>query len=179
MNTYKFELLFKLNDNEDPENHLDALFEAGCDDALPGIGLKGSISLAFSREGISAFEATKSALLDVRKAIPHAMIEGGLPYLMNLSDLANEFGFSKQNMSKYARGESKLGTMPSPIIASKTSFWIAAEVAIWLSESDVIELSTERKDTFMTIWNLNNAIASTKAKNQAPKQDFSDLLKCA
>ncbi len=116
MNTYKFELIFKLHDNE---NHLDALFEAGCDDSVPGIGLKGSLALTFSREGVNAYEATKSALLNVRKAIPHAMIESATPYLMNLSDLALEFGFTKQNMSKYARGETKLGSMPSPLVNIK------------------------------------------------------------
>ena len=55
---------------DDPEQYLDALDEAGCDDALIGIGDQGRLALDFTRQSTSAFEAISSAMLDVKKAIP-------------------------------------------------------------------------------------------------------------
>jgi len=52
MNDYIFLLTFKLNKNEDPEQYLAPLFEAGCDDAIFGLGKKGQIDAEFkSRSG--------------------------------------------------------------------------------------------------------------------------------
>lgn len=53
MNEYNFILYFQLETGS-PEDHLDALFEAGCSDATIGTGLPGSIALDFSREAQSA-----------------------------------------------------------------------------------------------------------------------------
>ena len=51
MNIYEFKLIFKLPPGkEDAASHIDALGEAGCDDALIGIGRKGRIALDFARE---------------------------------------------------------------------------------------------------------------------------------
>ncbi|MBV1921275.1 MAG: hypothetical protein KUG73_11380 [Pseudomonadales bacterium] len=177
MNTYEFEIIFKLDKGENPEKHLDVLFEAGCDDAVPGVGLLGSISLSFSREGISAIEAVKSALLDVKKAIPHSYPDKASPYLMNLSDLAHEFNFTKQNMSKYSRGVSTLGEIPTPQVAGKTSYWFVAQVAEWLNDGGVIGLSEEQRDLYLTIWTLNAAIE--KVKNPKTNDEFFELIKSA
>ena len=177
MNTYEFDITFKLDKGENPKKYLDALFEAGCDDAVPGVGLLGSIAMSFSREGESATEAIRSALIDVKKAIPHSYPDKAAPYLMNLSDLALEFGFSKQNMSKYSRGESKLGEMPSPLVASKTSYWFVAQVAQWLSDGGVIGLSEEQRDLYLSIWALNSAIE--KVKNPKTNDEFFELVKSA
>ncbi len=72
MTEYEFELKFKLSDEEDPEQYLDALFEAGCDDALVGLGKVGFIGMDFSREAENVHLAISTALRDVREAIPHA-----------------------------------------------------------------------------------------------------------
>ena len=41
MTEYTFELIFKLKKGESPDLHLDALYEAGCDDATVGTGALG------------------------------------------------------------------------------------------------------------------------------------------
>jgi hypothetical protein len=51
---------------------VERLGEAGCDDALVGIGQPGRIALNFTREADSAQQAFISALEDVRRAIPDA-----------------------------------------------------------------------------------------------------------
>jgi hypothetical protein len=72
---YEFSLKFALADHSaDPEQHLDALFEAGCDDATIGIGKRGAIALSFAREAVSAKIALSSAIKTAQKAIPGAML---------------------------------------------------------------------------------------------------------
>jgi hypothetical protein len=64
---FEFDLIFTIpSKGTDQGEILDALFEAGCDDAVVGIGTPGSIALSFSRSGEGASgvisEATKAAL---------------------------------------------------------------------------------------------------------------------
>jgi hypothetical protein len=70
---YDFVLKFKLAEGSADVNDLvERLGEAGCDDALVGIGQPGRIALNFTREADSAQQAFISALEDVRRAIPDA-----------------------------------------------------------------------------------------------------------
>jgi len=71
MSDYEFTLTFSLPES-DAEQYLDALFEAGCDDALIGIGQAGSIALDFVRDSESASMAVESAIENVKAAIPAA-----------------------------------------------------------------------------------------------------------
>jgi hypothetical protein len=50
-----------------PENYEDALFEAGCDDALIAV-VNGQMFLDFHRDGLSFEDAVKSASRDVEVA---------------------------------------------------------------------------------------------------------------
>ncbi|WP_022654030.1 DNA-binding protein [Aquaspirillum serpens] len=70
---YEFTLKFKIP--SDPVDELiEKLAEAGCDDALIGIGTPGKIALEFIRESTSAKQAIISAIRDVKSAIPDAML---------------------------------------------------------------------------------------------------------
>ena len=67
---YEFELRFKLPaDDADADEVVERLGEAGCDDALIGVGQPRRIALKFAREAESAKRAILSALEDVKKAI--------------------------------------------------------------------------------------------------------------
>jgi hypothetical protein len=83
---YEFELRFRLpTDDADAGELVERLGEAGCDDALIGIGQPGRIALRFTREAESTKSAIVSALEDVKKAIPAAkLIEAG-PDLVGLT----------------------------------------------------------------------------------------------
>jgi hypothetical protein len=73
MNEYEFTLKFKLPDTDaDPEQFVGALAQAGCEDALVGVGQPGRIALDFTREAASAFEAVASAVRGIRQAIAGA-----------------------------------------------------------------------------------------------------------
>ncbi len=55
MTEYEFVLRFQLPaENDQPDEFLDSLYEAGCSDAVIGVGLSGYLALDFSREAVSA-----------------------------------------------------------------------------------------------------------------------------
>ena len=132
---WQFVVKFRLPaGGEDPSVWLDALFEAGCDDATVGVGSRGNIALDLSRAAPSAEEAVRSAIDAVRKAIPGAVLMEVSPDLVNLADLADVVGCSRQNIRKYAVGEARTVTVPfpDPVFTGNPSLWRLAEVAAWL-----------------------------------------------
>jgi hypothetical protein len=65
-----------LSDDNDMDAIMDRLAEAGCDDALVGVGLPGRLALEFVREAHSAHDAIEGATEDVRRAVPNASLIG-------------------------------------------------------------------------------------------------------
>lgn len=58
MSEYGLTLKFRMPDaNADPEQFIDALADAVCDDAIVGIGQQGRIALNFTREAAPAVRA--------------------------------------------------------------------------------------------------------------------------
>jgi len=142
MSDYEFTLTFSLPEAEgDPEQHLDALFEAGCDDALIGTGQLGSIALDFVRDAKSASVAIESAIKNVKAAIPDAELIEAKPDLVGLTDVAQILQCSRQNVRKYMK---TYLDFPKPIHTGKVSLWHLLDLAMFhkfnVSES-VIELS--------------------------------------
>jgi hypothetical protein len=80
MNDYDFSLRFSLqNSSDDPSNYIENLYEAGCDDALIGVGRIGYVLLDFTREAPSAYAAISSAIMEVKLAIPNALLMEVIP----------------------------------------------------------------------------------------------------
>ncbi|NYZ69632.1 DNA-binding protein [Endozoicomonas sp. SM1973] len=131
METYEFVLKFKLsNVDTDPEQFLEALYEQGCDDALVGVGRKGVVALDFAREAESAEQAVMSAVSAVLKAIPGAELFEAGPDLINLSDLAELMGCSRQNAHKHANADD----FPMPVVSKgRDQLWHYSDVLEWLN----------------------------------------------
>jgi len=131
MNDYEFTLKFILPDaHDDPDRHIEALAAAGCDDALIGIGQRGRIALDFTRTAKSAFAAITSALRDVRKAIPDAVLVEASPDFVGLTDVAGVAGFTRQNMRKLMVGNGS--TFPVALHDGKPALWHLADILAWL-----------------------------------------------
>lgn len=144
MDSYEFVLNFNLPHREDdPEKYLDALYEAGCDDATVGIGLRGMIGLDFKRTAASAEDALRSAISNVVTAIPGADLVQVGPDLVGLTDMAEIFGFSRQNMRKYATGQivGAREAFPPPVIIGEPSLWHLAEIVSWLKANTGVQPS--------------------------------------
>lgn len=73
----KFTLKFQLPDDSwDYDDLAERLGAAGCGDALIGAGRPGHIALEFTREAGSMDEAIEAARVDVKAAIPTALLIG-------------------------------------------------------------------------------------------------------
>lgn len=157
MKEYEFTLKFRLADASiDPESYIDLLAEAGCDDAIIGIGQKGSIALSFIREEESALVAVYSAIKNVRQAIPDARFIEATPDVVGLSDIAEVLGFTRQNMRKVMIKNS--ASFPSPIHEGKVSFWHLFTVLNWFIESKNYQI----KDSLIDITAANMQLNISK-----------------
>ena len=128
---YTFTLKYQLaDDDRDPEALVERLGEAGCDDALIGIGQPGRLALEFTREAENAEAAVRSALADVRSAVPSARLIEVAPDLVGLTDVAEIVGVSRQNMRKLMLAYPS--SFPTPVHEGSASIWHLADVLTWL-----------------------------------------------
>jgi predicted DNA-binding transcriptional regulator AlpA len=131
--TFTFTLLIEGPDLQD-EDRLAALFEAGCDDAT--FGSRDSLQFAdFDREASSLAEALRSAIRDIKSAVPEAHVVRVEPEeFVSLKAIADRVGFSKQYVQMLADGERGPGSFPSVVrwVDSKTRVWRWSDVADWV-----------------------------------------------
>jgi len=154
MKTYEFELKFSLpNTSQNPEIFIERLAEAGCTDALVGIGQAGRLAFQFTRDANSAFEAILSAVKNIKKAIPEASLIEAAPDLVGLSDIADILGYSRQNIRKLMMNN--LVSFPTPIHQGKTILWHLSSVLGWVKESNRYEIDELLLDVASTNMQLN------------------------
>lgn len=155
------EFTFKLNyqlteDDSNPDELVERMGEAGCDDALVGMGQPGRIALEFTREADSAFGAITSAMADVKRAIPSAKLVEAGPDLVGLTDIADVVGVTRQNMRKLAVSNFK--TFPAPVHEGSSALWHLTDVLGWMSQrSKVYKLEPGTLEVARTTKQLNLA----------------------
>lgn len=72
---YEFAIKIQLNEIDGSADEvIEKLGEAGCTDALIGLGQPGYMDLAFIREAKSKEDAIVSAMRDVKKAAPRSLL---------------------------------------------------------------------------------------------------------
>jgi hypothetical protein len=152
MKEYDFTLKFSIPNASDMEQLVERLGSAGCDDALVGTGQTGRLALHFTREAESAIAALKSAIENVREAIPEAKLIEASPDLVGLSDIAELLGFSRQNMRKVMLRQQEV--FPPPVHEGNPSIWHLVKVLRAFKERglyDVDDRLIEVAHTNMTI----------------------------
>lgn len=153
---YTFTLKYQLvGDYSDPETLVDRLGRAGCEDALVGIGQPGRLALEFIREADSADVAVRSALADVREAVPSAMLIEVAPDLVGLTDVADMVGVSRQNMRKLMLTHP--GSFPAPVHEGSASIWHLADVLAWLQAKGGYSLTQEMLEVASVALQVNVA----------------------
>lgn len=161
MKEFEFTLKYRLAElKEDPESYLDLLAEAGCDDALIGIGQNGRVALNFIRQSNSAFEAISSAISDVQQAIPTATLIEAAPDFVGVTDLAELFGVSRQYMRKLI--DSKGAGFPEPLHEGRPSLWHLSEVLSWFDANQSRHIQTEIVEVARINMQLNVSRACSK-----------------
>ncbi|CAD5971249.1 Prophage CP4-57 regulatory [Planktothrix agardhii] len=173
MSEYNFILNFNLPDTQvNPDNYLESLATEGCDDALIGIGKKGKIALNFIRESSSARKAVYSAIQDVKRAIPQAILTEVSPDYISLTEVAKLLGCTRQNIRNLLiKNELK---SPKPIYSGTPSIWHLSDILNWLYEEKkyrnridptLLELSKVSKD-FNIVRELETVDSEEKEKIQ-------------
>ena len=153
---YNFIVRFQLTTGDvDADQVVECLGEAGCGDALVGVGQPGRIALDFTREAPSAQAAVSSALADVRKAIPDAKLVEVSPDLVGLTDVAELVGVTRQNMRKLML--SHAADFPVPVHDGSSALWHLAHVLQWLSERDAYDIEQSALDVAHAAMQVNLA----------------------
>jgi predicted DNA-binding transcriptional regulator AlpA len=166
---YTFTLKYQLaGDEGDPEALVERLGEAGCDDALVGIGQPGRLALEFTREAADAGIAVRSALADVRSAVPSAKLIEVAPDLVGLTDVADIVGVSRQNMRKLMLAHP--GSFPAPIHEGSASIWHLADVLAWLQARGSYSLAKGVLDVARVALQVNVAKEGRRLPHSASKE---------
>lgn len=157
---YQFTLVLDGVDDLTP-NLEDALFEAGCDDAL--INYKnGTVYLDFDRADEDLEHAIISAIKAVESAVLGAKIVSVAPeHLVSLTDIAERVSMSRQAVSLFVLGERGTKDFPKPVlkIANKSPLWRWSIVAEWFYRQQKIK-DHEIIDFANVIEDINAALDS-------------------
>ncbi|MDR1967267.1 MAG: DNA-binding protein [Burkholderiaceae bacterium] len=166
---YTFTLKYQLADDDcDPDALVERLGEAGCDDALVGLGQPGRLALEFAREAADADAAVRSALADVRRAAPSAMLIEVAPDLVGLTDVAEIVGVSRQNMRKLMLAHP--GSFPAPVHEGSASIWHLADVLAWLQAKGGYSLTKDTLDVARVALQVNVAKEGRRLPRSASKE---------
>lgn len=153
---YQFTLTYRLHLADcDLDALVERLGEAGCDDALVGLGIPGQVGLDFIREADSAQEALLTALADVRRALPQARLVEAVPDLVGLSDAADVVGVSRQNLRNLMIKHPD--SFPLPVHAGSTGIWHLEDLMLWLRDRLDYELEASTLDVARSARQINLA----------------------
>lgn len=153
---YTFTLKYQLAEHEsDTDALVERLGDAGCDDALVGTGQPGRLALEFTREAENAQAAVRSALADVKRAVPSAKLVEAGPDFVGLTDVAELVGISRQAMRKLML--SHVATFPAPVHEGSAAIWHLAEVLGWLEEKGGYALEATMLETSRATLDVNLA----------------------
>ena len=166
---YTFTLKYQLTgDDRDVDALVERLGEAGCDDALVGIGQPGRLALEFTREAADADDAVRSALADVRRAAPSAKLIEVAPDLVGLTDVADIVGVSRQNMRKLMLAHP--GSFPAPVHEGSASIWHLADVLAWLQAKGSYALAKDVLEVARVALQVNVAKEGRRLPRPASKE---------
>ena len=170
---YIFTLKYQLTDQDsDPDILVEHLGASGCDDALVGVGQPGRLALEFSRESDSAEEAVRSALADVKKAIPLARLIEASPDYVGLTDVADIVGISRQAIRKLMLAHR--AAFPLPIHEGSASIWHLAEVLDWFKSRGGYQLDDGVLSVARAALKVN--IAKEAIRHPVSSQENRELL---
>jgi predicted DNA-binding transcriptional regulator AlpA len=151
---YEFKLRFVLPSGSPQRDELvERLGEAGCTDALIGVGQTGRIALDFTRTADSARTAVFSAIADVSKAIPKIMLLEVSPDLVGLTEVAQIAGVSRQYMRKLTPA----AAFPAPVHEGSATLWHLAPILAWFRKRGSYDIAQATIDVARVAMQVNLA----------------------
>jgi hypothetical protein len=139
----------------------DALYEAGCDDALVG-SRDGVLFAEFDREAPSPAEAIISAIRQIESAgVGLTVVRVEPDELVSSAEIATRVGLNRETIRLYATGRRGPGTFPPPVarLRSRSPLYRWTDVAPWLAHhgGTAAAHSTAQLETATLIGMLNAA----------------------
>lgn len=131
---YSFSLVLQGASELTPEI-ADALYEAGCDDALVG-SRDGVLFAEFDREAPSSAKAIISAIRQVESAGVGLIVMRVEPdELVSSAEIADRAGLNRETIRLYAMGRRGPGNFPPPVarLRSRSPLYRWTDVAPWLA----------------------------------------------
>jgi len=131
--TFQFTLLVNGPDIQ-RDDYLDALFEAGCDDALAG-STDGVQYLDFDRESDSLSDAIMSAISDVETIPGVEVVRIADAGLISMAEIAERTGRTRESVRLLVAGDRGPGDFPPPATDPRNRYrlWRPADVDSWFS----------------------------------------------
>ncbi len=170
---YAFTLRYRLGDEErDIDGLIGRLADAGCDDALVGIGQAGRLGLEFTRKSPDARRAILSALADVHRAAPLIRLIEVAPDFVGLTDVAEIVGISRQAMRKLMLAHPT--SFPIPVHEGSASIWHLADVLTWLKSRGHYKLDRGTIEVAKAALAIN--VAKEGIRMGTPRPDLPDAL---
>lgn len=148
---------------------VDALFEAGCDDATLCRRF-GRMYLTFSRTAPTLKDAILSAIRDVRKAkIGANVLRIDEKNFVTQADIARKIGRPRQVVHQYISGQRGPGGFPPPAchIRDDSPLWDWCDVAHWLWHNAMIDESELRAAEQVSVINAVLELQSQRHLNPA------------
>ena len=144
----------------EPDSRLeDALYEAGCDDAV--LAFRSGIAyLEFDRPAPSLEDAILSAIRDVEGADPRLGVVRVEPGdFVNASEIARRVQVTREYIRLLVQGKRGEGDFPAPQsgITGKTLVWSWAGVVRWMFQHNLLA-DVAVVDTAETIRDINDAL---------------------
>jgi len=144
----------------EPDGQLeDALYEAGCNDALLAFR-NGVAYLEFARRAPHLDTAILSAIREVEQADPRLSVVSVEPGdSVNASEIARRAQLTREYIRLLVQGKRGDGDFPAPLsgITGKTLVWSWAEVGRWMREHNLLE-DRSVVETAETIRDINDAL---------------------
>lgn len=116
----------------DDEHVLDALFEAGCDDATFG-SIDGAGYADFTRTAPSFLLAVRSAIRDIETVRGIRVIRIEPEDLVTMAEIARRLGRTRESIRLLIAGERGPGGFPAPVsrVRARSPLWRWVDVATW------------------------------------------------
>ena len=174
MGNYDFTLTFALGSPDaDIDELVERLGDAGCDDAVVGVGRRGRLALGFARGAGSAAETVAGALADVRRAVPDATLIEASPDLVGLTDVAALLHVSRQNVRKLLLTGG--AAAPPSVHEGRPTIWRLAKVLRWLQEEKHYPVPPELFELARLTMQVNIAV-DVRDADQSAQLDLMGLL---
>ena len=114
---------------------IDAVFEAGCDDAAVG-RIDGIQYIDFDRESASLDQAILSAVADLERIDGVDVVRIADAGLVSMADIAARVGRTREGVRLLITGARGPGGFPPPITDPRSRYrlWRWSDVALWLTK---------------------------------------------